>query len=104
MTIQTNVNSLSPAIYQRLTQVINAVLGDVFPACAIAVIHEGSLVLDIGTGVIDPETGQGTVPIPILPKDQTDIFGSSSATFGVICGQAPFKAQPWPPKEAPRLR
>lgn len=61
MTIQTNVNSLSPAIYERLTQVIDAVLGEVFPACTIAVIHESELVLEIGTGVIDPETRQGTV-------------------------------------------
>ena len=61
MDVQTKVNSLAPDVYARLTQAIDAALGDVFPACAIAVIHEGRLVLDIGTGVIDPEIGQGAV-------------------------------------------
>lgn len=61
MNPQTNVNTLPSAIYDRLSTVIDGALGDVFPAVAIAVIHEGRLVLDIGAGVIDPETGQGVV-------------------------------------------
>ena len=61
MDIQTNINSLPAALYDRLLDVIDGSLGDVFPAVAIAVIHEGKLVLDIGSGVIDPETGRGVV-------------------------------------------
>ncbi len=59
--MQTNVNLLPPAVNQRLTDVIAASLGDVFPAVAIAVIREGTLVLDIAAGVIDPESGHGAV-------------------------------------------
>ncbi len=61
MDIQTNVNTLPPAVYERLCAVIEARLGDVFPAVTMAVIHEGRLVLDIGSGVIDPAAGNGVV-------------------------------------------
>jgi CubicO group peptidase (beta-lactamase class C family) len=61
MNPQTNVNFLPAATYDRLATVIDAALGDIFPALAMAVIHEGRLVLDIGSGMIDPETGLGVV-------------------------------------------
>ena len=36
-------------------------LGDLFPAVAIAVVHQGRPILDIASGVIDPTTGEGVV-------------------------------------------
>jgi len=61
MNIQTNVNALPPELNDRLLAIIEGSIGDVFPAVAIAVIHEGKLVLDIGRGIIDPATGSGVV-------------------------------------------
>ncbi len=61
MDIQTNINNLPPELDRRLRAVIDGSLGEVFPAVAIAVIHEGRLALDIGGGVIDPERDAGVV-------------------------------------------
>ncbi len=61
MTLQINVNSLPAPLDQRLRDLIERSLGSVAPAISLAVIHEGSLVLDLGAGVIDPETGRGVV-------------------------------------------
>ncbi len=61
MILQANVNNLPPAIYKRLLDVIAAHLGETFPALALAVIHQGKLVLSIGCGLIDPVSGQGAV-------------------------------------------
>ncbi len=80
MDIQTNVNSLPPALYERLLDVIGASLGDVFPAVTIAVIHEGKLVLEIGSGVIDPASGRGVV----TPTTRFDL-ASVTKLFTATC-------------------
>ena len=59
---------------------IAASLGDVFPALAIAVIHEGKLVLDIGSGVIDPASGRGVV----TPATRFDL-ASVTKLFTATC-------------------
>ena len=43
-------------------------------------IHEGDLVLDLGAGVIDPETGQGTV----TPETRFDL-ASLTKLFTITC-------------------
>ena len=80
MDIQTNVNSLPPALNDRLLDVIEASLGDVFPALTIAIFHEGRLVLDIGSGVIDPATGRGVV----TPTTRFDL-ASVTKLFTATC-------------------
>ncbi len=80
MNIQTDVNSLSTQIDQRLRAVIDGSIGGIFPAISIAVIHEGITVLDIGSGVIDPQTGAGIV----TPATRFDL-ASLTKLFTMTC-------------------
>ncbi len=61
MTLHLNQNTLPAPLDQRLRDLISGSLDTVAPALSLAVIHEGSLVLDLGAGVIDPATGRGVV-------------------------------------------
>lgn len=53
--------------------VIQAHLGNTFPACAVCVIHEGEVVVDGGWGWLDPETRQ-------LPAAHATLFDLASLT------------------------
>lgn len=82
MDIQTNVNALPPDLYARLLNVIEASLGDVFPSVALAVFHEGRLVLDIGSGVIDPTEQEGIAVV--TPATRFDL-ASVTKLFTATC-------------------
>jgi len=87
---QTNVNNLPPAVYTHLLDVIAANIGGVFPALALAVIHEGKLVLEIGCGLIDPENRRGMVT-PATRFDLaslTKLFTATSFLTLVSLGKA----------------
>ncbi|HVU13420.1 MAG TPA: serine hydrolase domain-containing protein [Phototrophicaceae bacterium] len=88
--IQTNVNHLPDAIYDRLLDVIALNIDHVFPAVAIAVIHRGRLVLDIGSGVIDPANRSGVVT-PATRFDMasvTKLFTTTAFLERVSAGKA----------------
>ena len=61
MNLHIDQNTLPAPLDQRLRELIDAGSSTVAPAISLAVIHEGSLVLDLGAGVIDPATGTGDV-------------------------------------------
>ncbi len=80
MNLHINQNTLPAPLDQRLHDLIDASLDAVAPAVSLAVIHEGSLVLDLGAGVIDPATGTGDV----TPATRFDL-ASLTKVFTATC-------------------
>lgn len=67
------VNRLPAAARARLERLIAGYLGDVFPALALTVVHEGQVILNAAWGVIDPERGGP----PVQPDTLFDLASVS---------------------------
>ncbi len=80
MNPQIDQNLLPAPLDRRLRDLIDGSLGTVAPAISLAVIHEGDLVLNLGAGVIDPETGAGSV----TPATRFDL-ASLTKPFTITC-------------------
>lgn len=82
-----SINRLERGLSNKLQDIIDTSLGDVFPALSATVIYKGRIILDAGWGWIDPTSHQ----IPVLPDAVFDLASltklfTETAALSLISG------------------